>query len=190
VLPFEVADARFALAIAGGIALIVLARWAAHRGARWESWLAIRIGNVLFTEVIGAVLVGYGVGLAAEQLVAGSPTGPGRIVFPGRFGFGPRLPATFAILGGAIAVLIRLDLSDLLLRGSAPRGGLSTYIGWDGKVVVPIRAGEFGQIQMRDGMGYPVAAVATADTDLAPGTPVRVVGTKGVNLVVAPISSG
>jgi membrane-bound ClpP family serine protease len=188
VLPFDLADARYVLPIAGGIALIVLARWAAHRGDRWESWVAIRIGNVLFTEVIGAVLVGYGIGLAAEQLVASNATA-GRVFFPGRFGFGPRLPATFAILGGAIAVLTRIDLGDLLLRGSAPRGGLSTYIGWDGKVVAPIRAGEFGQIQMRDGMGYPVAAVATADIDLAPGTPVRVVGTKGVNLVVAPIPS-
>ena len=62
------------------------------------------------------------------------------------------------------------------------------YMGWEGRVIAPISAGGFGQIAMRDALGYPLAAVATAETDLVEGTPVRVVGTKGVNLLVAPAS--
>ena len=63
------------------------------------------------------------------------------------------------------------------------------YMGWDARVIAPISAGGFGQIAMRDAMGYPLSAVATADTDIPEGAPVRVVGTKGVNLLVAPVSS-
>ena len=63
------------------------------------------------------------------------------------------------------------------------------YVGWDGRVIAPIRAGGFGQIAMRDGMGYPMSAVATAETDIPEGTPVRVIGTKGLNLLVAPVTS-
>src|SRR5437870_9521014 len=57
----------------------------------------------------------------------------------------------------------------------------------DGQVIAPIQAGGYGQITMRDAMGYPLSAGATAETDIAQGTPVRVVGTKGLELVVAPI---
>jgi membrane-bound ClpP family serine protease len=54
--------------------------------------------------------------------------------------------------------------------------------------VGPIRAGEFGEIALPDGSGNVVAVSATADTDIAPGTRVRVTGTKDLNLVVAPIA--
>jgi membrane-bound ClpP family serine protease len=99
------------------------------------------------------------------------------------------LPVTLGIVGAAVAVLTRLDLSGLALRGSTPRNGLAMYVGWDARVIAPISAGGFGQIAMRDGMGYPLSAVATAETDIAQGTPVRVVGTKGLNLLVAPVTS-
>jgi membrane protein implicated in regulation of membrane protease activity len=92
-------------------------------------------------------------------------------------------------VGAAIAVITRLDLSGLALRGSTLRNGLSMYVGSDAQVIEAISAGGFGQIAMRDGMGYPLSAVATAEIDLAQGTQVRVIGTKGVNLLVAPISS-
>jgi membrane-bound ClpP family serine protease len=100
------------------------------------------------------------------------------------------LPVALGAVGSVIAILTRLDLSGLALRGSSPRNGLSMYMGWEARVIAPISAGGFGQIAMRDGMGYPVSAVATADTDIAQGTPVRVVGTKGLNLLVAPLTSG
>ena len=184
-------DAKFAFAVSVGLALVVLARWASRtRGTKRDTWVALRIGDVLFTEIIGAFLLGYGLGgIIAPPEVAG-PGGPQIRIGPaGRFGggLGSSLPYTLAIVGAALAILTRLDLGALFVRGSAPRGGLSTYVGWDGQVIAPIQAGGYGQITMRDAMGYPLSAGATADIDIAPGTPVRVVGTKGLELVVAPI---
>jgi membrane protein implicated in regulation of membrane protease activity len=188
-------DAKFTLGVAIGLALILLARWASRtRGTKLDSWVALRLGDVLFTEVVGAFLLGYGLGGLVGQPdapITGGP--PGRIGVGGRFGgfggFGASLPFTLGAVGAAIAVLTRLDLSGLVLRGASPRNGLSNYIGWDARVTEPIPAGGYGQIAMRDALGYPVSAVATAETDLAEGTPVRVMGTKGLNLVVAPASS-
>src|ERR671934_1623807 len=95
-LPESLADLKFALSIGLGFVLIVLARWAVHRSDRLDSWVALRVGRVLLTEVVGAFLLGYGIGLLIEQLTA-SPRGgpPGRIIVaPGRFGFGPTISAT------------------------------------------------------------------------------------------------
>jgi membrane-bound ClpP family serine protease len=185
-------DAKFTIAIAIGLLLIALARWASRvRGSRRDLWVALRIGDVLLTEILGAFLLGYGLGGLIAQPDAVAASGPpGRFEPAGRFGgLTANLPVTLGIVGAAVAVLTRLDLSGLALRGSTPRNGLAMYVGWDARVIAPISAGGFGQIAMRDGMGYPLSAVATAETDIAQGTPVRVVGTKGLNLLVAPVTS-
>lgn len=184
-------DTKFAIALTIGLVLIALARWASRvPGTRSDSWIALRIGDVLFTEIVGAFLLGYGLGglIAAPDAVGNGP--PGRLAPVGRFGgLTANLPVMLGIVGAAIAAITRLDLSGLALRGSTPRNGLSMYVGWEANVIAPISAGGFGQIAMRDGMGYPLSAVATADMDIAQGTPVRVIGTKGLNLLVAPIPS-
>ena len=188
-------DAKFMVALAIGLGLIVLARWASRtRGTKLDSWVALRMGDVLFTEVAGAFLLGYGIGGLIAQpdtVVAGGP--PGGTVIGGRFGrlggAATGLQYTLAIVGAGIAILTRLDWSGILLRGSTPKNGLSTYIGRDANVIAPISAGGYGQIAMKDGMGYPLAAVATAEVDIPKGTPVKVVGTKGSNLLVAPVPS-
>ena len=185
------ADAKFATAAVVGLALIVVARWSSRaRGSRRDLWIALRIGDVLLTEILGAFLVGYGLGGIVGQPEAAAASGPpGRFGPVGRFGgLSVNLPVTLGFIGAAISVLTRLDLSGLALRASTPRNGLSMYVGWDAQVIVPIKAGEFGQIAMRDGLGYPLSAVATAETDIPQGTPVHVVGTKGLNLLVAPIT--
>jgi membrane protein implicated in regulation of membrane protease activity len=182
-------DARFSLALAVGFVLIGLARWASRtRGTKLDSWVALRIGDLLFTEIIGAFLFGYGLGGIAVPPETSRGFGPPGVIGPGgRFGgFGPGIPVTLGLVGVAISVFTRIDLGAIVLRGSTPGNALSTYVGWDASVIAPIRAGGFGQIAMRDGFGYPLSAVATAETDLAEGTPVRVIGTKGLNLVVAP----
>lgn len=185
----------YGFVIAAGLGLVVLARWAAGRkGTRWESLVALRIGDVLFTEMLGAFLIGYGIGaLITPQLDSGGPPGPqGRPGPPGRFGgafSGTRLPFLLGLIGAAIVAIPRIDWTDHLLRGPSKGNALSMYIGWDAKVVAPIRAGEFGEIALPDGSGNVMAVVATADTDIALGTPVRVTGTKDLNLVVAPIAS-
>ena len=183
-------DAKFTIALVIGLALIGLARWASRvPGTRSDSWIALRMGNVLFTEVVGAFLVGYGLGgvISDPQATAVGGGPPGRFAPVGRFGgLTANLPLALGVVGAGIAVLTRLDLSGLALRAATPRNGLSMYVGWDAEVIVPISAGGFGQIAMRDGMGYPQAAVATAEMDLAKGTRVRVIGTRGLNLLVAP----
>ena len=182
-------EAKFAIAVAIGLGLVLVARWASRiRGSRRDTWVALRIGDALFTEIVGAFLLGYGIGgLVAAPEAAGAGGPPTRIGPAGRFGgIGASLPYTLAIVGAALAILTRLDLSTMLVRGSGPRRGLSTYVGWDGQAIAPIRAGGYGQITIRDALGYPVSASATADVDIAPGTPVRVIGTKGLQLVVAP----
>lgn len=184
-------DTKFAIALTIGFVLIALARWASRvPGTRSDSWIALRIGDVLFTEIVGVFLLGYGLGgLIADPDAVGSGP-PGRFAPVGRFGgFTANLPVALGFVGAAVAVLTRLDLSGLALRGSTPRNGLSMYVGWEANVIASISAGGFGQIAMRDGMGYPLSAVATAETDIAQGTPVRVIGTKGLNLLVAPITS-
>jgi len=188
----------YGLVVAIGVMLIVLARWASHRpGTRWESLVALRIGDVLFTEIFGIFLIGFGIGsLVAPQLDSGGPPGP-----PGRGGPGPsgrfggafsgnRLPFLLGIVLAAIRTVVAIDWTDHLLRGPSKGNALSTYIGWDARVVAPIRAGEFGEIALPDGSGNMMAIVATAETDIALGTHVRVTGTKDLNLVVAPIQSG
>src|SRR5882762_8038713 len=180
-----------------GVGLVVLARWAAKRkGTRWDSLVALRIGDVLFTEMLGAFLVGYAIGsLVVPQLDYGAGPGPGPgpsgrvIVGPGGFDpfRGSRLPLILGVVLAAIAAIVRIDWTDHLFRGPSRGNALSTYVGWDAKVVAPIRAGEFGEIALPDGSGNVVAVSATADTDIAPGTRVRVTGTKDLNLVVAPI---
>ncbi len=185
-------DAKFTIAIAIGVLLIVLARWASRvRGSRRDLWVALRIGDVLLTEILGAFVLGYGLGGLIAQPDAVAASGPpGRFGPVGRFGgLTANLPVTLGVVGAVVAVLTRLDLSGLALRGSTPRNGLSMYVGWDARVIAPISAGGFGQIAMHDGMGYPLSAVATAETDIAQGTPVRVIGTKGLNLLVAPVTS-
>ena len=185
----------YATVIVLGIALIVLARWAARRpGTKWESMVALRIGDVLFTEMLGAFLVGFAIGaLVAPQLDSGGPPGPpGRPGAGGRFGgafSGNRLPFILGLVLAAISAIVRIDWTDHLLRGPGARNTLSTYIGWDARVVAPIRAGGYGEIALPDGSGNLMAVVATADTDIAPGTPVRVTGTRDLNLVVSPISA-
>jgi membrane protein implicated in regulation of membrane protease activity len=184
-------DAKFTIALAVGLLLIAVARWASRvRGSKRDLWFALRIGDVLLTEILGAFLLGYGLGGLVAQPDAVATNGPpGRFGPAGRFGgLSANLPFTLGAVGAAIAVLTRLDLSGLALRGSTLRNGLSMYVGWEGSVIAPISAGGFGQIAMRDEMGYPLSAVATSETDIAQGTPVRVVGTKGLNLLVAPMS--
>ena len=186
----------YAVLVALGVGLVVLARWAARRkGTRWESLVALRMGDVLFTEMLGAFLVGFGIGsLVVPQLDYGfgpSSGPPGRPVTLGPGGFDPfrgsRLPLILGLVLAALSAIVRIDWTDHLLRGPSKGNALSTYIGWDAKVVAPIRAGEYGEIALPDGSGNVMAVSATADTDIAPGTPGRVTGTKDLNLVVAPI---
>src|SRR6266851_7253622 len=94
-----------------GVVLIVVARWAARRrGTRWDSFVALRVGEVLVTEVVGAFLIGYALGSIIAPpgeraaLPGPPPPGGGRFVRPG--GGGPGLPFTLGLIGAAVAALL------------------------------------------------------------------------------------
>lgn len=184
----EGAPKYVALAIVG-IALIVVARRAArHRGSRLDTFVAMRVGEVLLTEVVGAFAVGYAIGalIAPPDRPQLFPPGPG----PGpRGGFGAlrSLPIGLGLVGALAAALSHIDVRDALLGGRASRNPVHTYIGWEARVVAHIPARGFGEILMRDGMGNVMSVAATADTEITVGTRVRVVATRDLNIVVAPI---
>lgn len=179
-----------ALAIPVGIALIVLARWASrNRGSTADTWLAMRVGDVLFTEMLGAFLVAFAIGdIFATDDEPGQPRRVGFGRFGGRFGGGGSalpLPLMLGIFAAAVAAALRIDFGGLFLR-SRPAAQESDYVGIEGRVIAHIPAGGVGEISMPDARGNVTSVIATADTELAVGTDVRVTGIRGRYLVVAP----
>ena len=174
-----------ALLVAGGVVLVVLARWAARRrGTRWDSLVALRVGDVPVTEIVGAFLIDYALGGLVASPEHGGPPGPRPGPRSGVFGATPQL--IFGLAAAAIAMLTHIDLGNIAWSGRASRNPLTTYVGWDARVIGAIPKGGFGEISMRDGMGNVMSVAATADIDVPTGTVVRVVGTRDLNLVVAP----
>ena len=176
-------------AIPLGIALIVLARWASRqRGSRADTWLALRVGDVLFTEMLGAFLIAFAIGdLFATDDEPGTPRRVGFGRFGGRFGgSGSALPIPFALglFAAAVVGLVRIDFSGLL-SGARSAADESEYVGTKARVIVHIPAGGVGEIAMPDARGNVTSVAATADTDLTVGTAVSVTAIRGRRLVVA-----
>jgi membrane protein implicated in regulation of membrane protease activity len=180
------------LAIPVGIALIVLARWASRqRGSRADTWVALRVGDVLFTEMLGAFLVAFAIGdIFATDDEPGAPRRVGFGRFGGRFGGAGSLPLPFmlGIAAAAVAAIARIDFGGLLLR-SRPAASESDYIGIKARVIAHIPAGGVGEIAMPDARGNVTAVIATADTDITVGVAVTVTGIRGRTLVVARTAS-
>jgi membrane protein implicated in regulation of membrane protease activity len=177
-----------ALAIPVGIALIVLARWASrHRGSPADTWLALRVGDVLFTEMLGAFLVAFAIGdIFATDDEAGAPRRVGFGRFGGRFGgAGSALPLPFmlGVFAALVAAIVRIDFGGLMLR-SRPAANESDYIGIKARVIAHIPAGGVGEIAMPDGKGNVTSVIATAETDITVGVPVTVTGIRGRTLIV------
>src|SRR2546429_9265658 len=113
-------DSRFAIAVTVGLALVIVARWASQvRGSKRDLWIALRLGDVLVTEILGAFLLGYGLGGLIAAPDAAAADGP-----PGRFGPGgrfrrisPNPPGTPRGAGTGDALLTRLRPK----RPAAPR---------------------------------------------------------------------
>ncbi|HKY52202.1 MAG TPA: hypothetical protein VJP45_13175 [Candidatus Limnocylindria bacterium] len=173
-----------------GIILIVVARRASRvRGSRADSWIALRIGDVLFTEMLGAFLIGFAVGdLFASDDEPGQPRRIGFGRFGGRFGGGGTalpLPFMIGIAAAAVAAIARIDFGALLMR-SRPAAKASDYVGMRARVIAHIPAGGVGEIAMPDAIGNMTAVLATADTDVMVGTQVQITGISGRNFVVAP----
>lgn len=175
------------LAMVVGVALVVVARWASRkRGSRADSWIALRVGDVLFTEMLGAFLVGFAIGdLFGSDDEPGQPRRVGFGRFGGRFGGAGGLPLPFMIgvAAAAVAAIARIDFGALLMR-SRPAANAADYVGMRLRVIAHIPAGGVGEVAMPDGRGNMTSVIATADTDLMVGTTVRVTGLHGRQLVV------
>jgi hypothetical protein len=151
------------------------------------------------TEALGAFLVGLGIGTIlwppdAPAVGPGPggaprpPVGRGRFIGFGGFGGSDRLPFLFGVLFALVAVLVRIDLRDLLLGGRAARNAITSYIGWDARVIAAIPAGGYGEIAMRDGAGNVISVAAASVKNIAEGMTVKVTSTRDLNLVVTPVS--
>ncbi|MEO8633213.1 MAG: hypothetical protein ABI466_07620 [Chloroflexota bacterium] len=182
-----------ALAIPLGIALVVLARWASRqRGSRADTWIALRLGDVLFTEMLGAFLIAFAIGdLFATDDAPGTPRRVGFGRFGGRFGgTGSSLPLPFALglFAAAVVALARVDFSGLF-SGARAAANESEYIGAKARVIVHIPAGGVGEIAMPDAKGNVTSVAATADADITVGTAVSVTAIRGRWLVVAALDN-
>lgn len=181
------------LAIPVGIALVVLARWASRQpGSRADTWIALRIGDVLFTEMLGAFLIAFAIGdLFATDDEPGTPRRVGFGRFGGRFGgTGSALPLPFALglFAAAVVALARIDFSGLF-SGARAAADESEYVGAKARVIVHIPAGGVGEVAMPDAKGNVTSVAATADTDITVGTAVSVTAIRGRRLVVSALDN-
>lgn len=175
------------LAIVLGVGLILVARWASRvRGSRADSWVALRIGDVLFTEMLGAFLIGFAIGdLFGSDDEPGQPRRVGFGRFGGRLGGagGPPLPFMIGVAAAALTAVVRIDWGGLLMR-SRPAANADDYVGMRVRVIAHIPAGGVGEVAMPNGRGDMTSVIATSDSDVMVGTWVQVTGLRGRQLVV------
>lgn len=182
------------VAVAGGllagIVLVWLANWSCRLADPIRSLVRLSMGDVSFTEVLGVFLIGYAFG----SLVSGPPPPVGGPPLPpgGRFIGGPfnpflrgGLPVT---TGVGLAFLVILWRADVIgkLGSSQSHKSVAAIIGGEALVVEDIPAGGHGQITFRDPGGTLVGIMATSDVAVARGSRVRIIGTRGLNPLVAP----
>ena len=109
-----------------------------------DTIVALRIGDVLFTEMLGAFLVAFAIGdIFATDDEPGAPRRVGFGRFGGRFGgAGSSLPLPFAlgIFAAVVVALGRIDFSGLL-SGARSAAKESDYVGTKARVIVRIPAG-------------------------------------------------
>jgi membrane protein implicated in regulation of membrane protease activity len=177
-------------AIAAGLVLLVLSRFAKRLGEPARGLLRLSLGEVSFTEVFGMFLLAYGIAslIAGPRTpAAGGPPVPvgGRVFIGGPFN--PLARAPLPVLAGTIAALItflyRFDIIGKMTNPSSHRS-VTAIIGAEARAVEDIPAGGHGQITFRDPVGTLVGIMATSEADVPRGSHVRIVGTKGLNPLV------
>jgi membrane-bound ClpP family serine protease len=178
--------------IVAGVALITLSHWAKGLSEPVAGIVRLQAGEVSFTEVFGMFVLGYGIGTLVNgptSAAAGPPGPPGVVV--GRFGggFNPFARGGIPVgTGFAFAFLMFLYRIDIVGKLSNPQThkSVTAIIGAEAEAVEDIPAGGHGQITFRDPGGTLVGVMASADVHVPRGTRVRIVGTRGLNPLVAP----
>ena len=186
------------LALAGGVTLVAISRYGRGLADPLRGFVRLSLGDISFTEVFGLYLIGFAIGTLVSGLPSdssGGPTsGPPRppIGIGGRFGsIGNQLrgglPATTGFAFALVTILYRADIIGRLFSPQATGyKSASDFVGTMGEAVEEIPAGGHGQITFRDQNGRLVGVMAASDVNIARGTPVRIVGTRGLNPLIVP----
>jgi membrane protein implicated in regulation of membrane protease activity len=179
-------------AIGAGVSLLIVSRYARRLGEPARGLLRLSLGEVSFTEIFGMFLLAYGIGaLLVGPRGLATPSGPPRVPVGGRFFGSPfsplaraGLPLVAGTVVGLITFLYRFDLVGKMTNPPSHRA-VAAIIGAEARAVENIPAGGHGQITFRDPTGNLVGIMAAADVDVPRGSRVRIVGTKGLNPLVA-----
>ena len=186
------------LALAGGVALVALSRYGRGFADPLRGFIRLSLGDVSFTEVFGLYLIGFAIGTLVSALPSDSSSGPSGgpprppIGIGGRFiSIGNQLrgglPATTGFAFALVTVIYRLDVIGRLFSPQATGyKSPSDFVGTLGEAVEDIPAGGHGQITFRDQNERLVGVMAASDVNIARGTRVRIVGTRGLNPLIVP----
>jgi membrane protein implicated in regulation of membrane protease activity len=164
--------------IGGGLLLITVLLDDVLGGVLDALHIDFSIGGVSLMPPLLAFVAMFGVGGIFATQVLDLHGGPAAVVGVG-----------FGLVGFAVAYLL---FSALRRAEGARPYSVGDLVGREGSVSVMIPAGRLGTVYVR-AEGQTQELSATAAEDLPGGTPVRVVGTAGMGLVVerlVPVASG
>jgi membrane protein implicated in regulation of membrane protease activity len=173
-VPIE--DLIFVLAalVGGGLLLITVLLDDILGGVLESLNIDFSFGGVSLMPPLLAFLAMFGVGGIFATQVLNLHGGPAALVGVG-----------FGVVGFAIAYLLFRALRRA--EGTKPYS-ISDLVGREGSVSVAIPSGRLGTVYVRaEGQTHEISATSTED--IPGGTPVRVVGTAGMGLVVARLTT-
>jgi len=178
----------------------VVSRVARGLGEPVGGFLRLSIGDLSFTEIFGMFFIGYALGLLVSDPQGGTTSArrPPNVPIPaGRFrvGLNPFAGGGTPLAAGTafafLTVLIRADVFGRLMNPRPETSkSISAVVGVEAVCTNAIPAGGIGHISFHDANGRLTGSVASADVDIPRGTRVRIIGTRGLNPLVAPEPAG
>ncbi len=158
-------------------------------------------GLLLITVLLDDILGGILESLHIDFSIGGVSLMPPLLAFVAMFGVGGIFATQVLDLHGAPAAVVGVGFGGvgfavayLLFRALRRAEGAKPFsivdlVGREGSVSVAIPAGRLGTVYVRaEGQNHELSA--TASEDIASGTPIRVIGTAGMGLVVTRLSTG
>jgi membrane-bound ClpP family serine protease len=145
----------------------------------WNLRQPFRSWDLPFIELLGALIAGLGVGgLLGVTFFSSAWIGVGLGLVIGAVAVG----WTFSRRSDAWEVR---SIEDTVLRPP----GLGEFVGESARALEAIAAGSSGDVSVTGPGGELMAVIAVADVDVPKGSVLTVTGVRGLNLVVAPITS-
>jgi membrane-bound ClpP family serine protease len=146
----------------------------------WNLRRPFRSWDLPFIELLGAFIAGVGAGGLIGATLFNSAwigVGLGIVIGPVAVGW------TFSRRSSDWEVR---SIEDTMVRPP----GLGDFVGESARALEAIPAGRFGDVSVTGPEGDLIAVVAIAEQDVPRGSVVKVTGVRGLNLVVAPTTSG